>query len=400
MKKNTVPVDMQRVRPIAELLKLLEEELNVIFPEREDFVRQIILALLTREHVLVFGPHGAGKSDLLANVYLAIEGATIAKYQLNRFFTQADIFGTADLKILQEESRVHYNPENGILSAEFVELDELFRANGAVLGMLLGILNEREFKRGRQYEKAKLMSAFASTNSVPAEMVAEDPELAAVVDRFAFHNRVTYLAERESRLGMYTKYIDGATTQQRITLEDLKYISMIVVEANQIADPEFLAVFDDVLQAWKKSSKQNISDRRACKALQVCEAAALLGGRFEVDFVDIYSAGYVLVMGGDGSFEKFVAIAQPIIEKALLDRKPDIDQLNESLLANIDLALPQINAQLTGDSLILANQHYRKALEEAKAIRPNTRAVTEMQSTLVLKIQKNLELINKRINGN
>ena len=68
-------VELDRVADIGTRLRALIDQLGAIFPERETLLRQALYALLTKEHVLVFGTHGTGKSDLLGCLYRSIEGA-------------------------------------------------------------------------------------------------------------------------------------------------------------------------------------------------------------------------------------------------------------------------------------------------------------------------------------
>ena len=64
--------------------------------------------------------------------------------------------------------------------AEIAFLDEVFKANSAILNALLTILNERTFYNGSRRDTVPLMCAIGATNTVP-----DDIELAALYDRFS-----------------------------------------------------------------------------------------------------------------------------------------------------------------------------------------------------------------------
>jgi MoxR-like ATPase len=169
---------------VAEQLRSLREELNELFPEREDIINQVLFALLTREHLLITGIYGTGKSQLVQTVFEAFTGSRTFSAALTKFTTESTIFGVPNVRELREEGRVRYTRSEGIFDAHFAELDELLDAQPALLRVLLGILNERIFKRGGQVEQVNLRTAIASTNGDPVVAVKQSPELGAVMDRF------------------------------------------------------------------------------------------------------------------------------------------------------------------------------------------------------------------------
>jgi MoxR-like ATPase len=63
--------------------------------------------------------------------------------------------------------------------AEVAFLDEVFLGSTAILNTLLGILNERGFRRGATVLSCPLRLCVAATNSLP-----DDVSLAAFADRF------------------------------------------------------------------------------------------------------------------------------------------------------------------------------------------------------------------------
>src|SRR5262249_21679936 len=146
-------------------------------PERDHLVSQIVYALLTRENVLIHGVYGTGKTDLVNAVFGAFETPTLFSIALTKFMSEAHVIGVPDPRELREEGNLRYQRDGGILDAHLVELDEIFDANAPLLRVLLGILNERTFKRGRQIEPANLHSAIASTNGDPEQVIRNAPEL-------------------------------------------------------------------------------------------------------------------------------------------------------------------------------------------------------------------------------
>lgn len=376
--------DADRVARISNEMRGLMGQLKAIFPEREVLLDQILYALLTREHVLVFGTFGTGKSDLLHTLFGAFDGARVFSIALSKFMSEANLIGMPDAVRLREKGEVHYNRDGGILDADFAELDELFDSNAPLLRVLLGILNERQFKRGRQVEGANLHTAVACTNGSPDKEVQKQAELGAVVDRFLFQCRVDYLKEAASRQAMYLKYLSGAQPETRVSLDDLKYLSGIVVDANQITDEYLVQVYDRLLEAFVAKTGKVVSDRRRCKLLQLAEANALLFGRYDVDLEDLLAARWGLCLGGDTKLLKdFDEVAAPIIAEAKAKRPQNVDEVQAKLLAEYETKAPTVPAGCDSGRLVEICRQITALAKQVQEVRPLLPSTLERQKKLL-----------------
>ena len=81
-----------------------------------------------------------------------MQGRTF-EYLLTRFTEPNELFGPFDIRKLREGELVT-NTEGMLPEASLVFLDELLNANSAILNSLLGVLNERVFRRGRETRAA------------------------------------------------------------------------------------------------------------------------------------------------------------------------------------------------------------------------------------------------------
>ncbi len=304
-------------RQVGARLGKLMRELDELYPEREHLTKQLLYALATREHVLVHGMYGTAKTQLSNAVFSSFEGQKTFSVQLTKFMTEANVIGVPDPNRMRQDGVLYYRPEGGILEANFAELDELFDANAPLLRTLLGVLNEREFKRGKQKEQALLHTAMAATNGDPQQVVQQSPELGAVVDRFLFRCNIDYLVRHDSRLRMYKNFAAAKKPETRISYESLAVFSDFVLNKMRISDVQFLKLYDRVLEAYRiKVPDQIISDRRACRLLNVIKANALLNGRTEVVPDDILAVRWGLCMGNDKfQHRAFMDVAVPLIEE-------------------------------------------------------------------------------------
>ncbi len=182
---DDAPVASTDAGPLASLSSLLDDHVVA----HGDVKRAILLALVCREHVYVEGPPGTAKTRL-AELTAKGCGLEFFFYQLHRDTRLAELVGDIVLerKGLDEGDgeRIHQRIEpGGILTAEICVLDDVSRAPGEALNVLLRILNERKFHE----RPIPLMSAIATGNPMDDEYYNEplDP---ANLDRFALQLRV------------------------------------------------------------------------------------------------------------------------------------------------------------------------------------------------------------------
>ena len=81
--------------------------------------------------------------------------------------------------------------EGYLPKTEVAFLDEIFKANSAILNSLLTVLNEREFDNGTTRIKVPLITVVGASNELP-----EGEELGALYDRFLLRLYVDRVSEK------------------------------------------------------------------------------------------------------------------------------------------------------------------------------------------------------------
>jgi MoxR-like ATPase len=248
----------------------LRADLTTNLLEREAAVDAAVLALVTREHALFLGPPGTAKSLLVRSVCERIEGASYFERIVTKFSTPEEIYGPLSLTALEHDQYQRVTTST-LVEAHIGFLDEIFKANSAILNSLLTIINERVFHQGSGPINVQLLSLFGASNELP-----EDNSLAALHDRFLLRVTVPYLADDDSMRALLT--IVPAQPTHTVTLDELS-----AAQAEVSAVPLTGAAIDAIVAVKHELESEGIavSDRRWRQCGKLLRARAWLDGDVE-----------------------------------------------------------------------------------------------------------------------
>lgn len=231
-------VDMSSVKTAREHLLSVEKFLNQIVVGHEEKTRALLLALVAKEHVVMISPPGTAKSYLVHSLSKLLN-AKFYKYLLTKFTDYSELFGPVNLKALAE-GRFERN-WTAIVSAEIVFLDEIFKANSAILNSLLSMMQERIIYDpvSGQPQSVALWTLVGASNEVPSE-----EELQALFDRFALRVFSDYLQDDALILkAIEARWAsDHSNIQPLASMEDVKTlhhfaIRLITAKVKQLGEP-------------------------------------------------------------------------------------------------------------------------------------------------------------------
>lgn len=162
----------------------------------DDGKEAVLLALVAQEHVYIEGPPGVAKT-MLAETTAEATGLSFFFYQMHRDTKLHELIGDA---IIVKEPHAgggelvrSLTRPGGILTAELCVLDDISRAPGEALNVLLRLLNERQYcgpSSGGQSWSLPLRTAIATSNpSDPSSRYYTEPLDPANLDRFALQLR-------------------------------------------------------------------------------------------------------------------------------------------------------------------------------------------------------------------
>jgi MoxR-like ATPase len=275
-------------KPLSEAAAALRQALSGAtrgLVEREALAEMIALAAVAGEHVLVIGPPGTAKSEAVRRIARAVD-SHIFEYLLGRFTEPSEIFGPIDLRRLKE-GFVETETAGMLPEADFAFLDEVFKGSTAILNTLLGILNERVFRRGHSIVRCPLRVCVGASNALP-----EDESLAAFSDRFLVRifvdpvpdPRLEELLEAGWTLDHALAENADGSVFNRATLADLDVLSEAARRSDLSRVRPHLAHAIRLL----RGAGILLSDRRAVHVQGLVAAAAALAGRSRPTDADLW----------------------------------------------------------------------------------------------------------------
>jgi len=382
--KNPSPIEEARKR-----LLQVENVLNQYVVGHENMVKALMVATVAGEHMVVIGPPGTAKSYTI-RLLSSLLNARFYTYLLTRFTSYDELFGTVN--ILELSKGQYVRNWSAIVSSEFVFLDEIFKANSAILNALLSLLQERIIydPMSGQAIETKLWTAVGASNEVP-----EDPELQALYDRFSVKVFINYLDNDAQLLSaLQARWLSANNLTAVATMNDVRIL-------NEYAMKLFIAKVKDLGEIYKlyhlnvtplvkglRSKGVIVSDRTIIEKLPKLFSAYL--ALYGVTMDNIINGIYDLIVYMAKNRDEVNAI-----NKAIEDAMGEVSELAKKLEKAKEY-IKAGNLQAAKDELQnLLNTDINAIVQKASWLKPRVEAIMSVARQYLDRINTIMEQIER-----
>jgi MoxR-like ATPase len=263
----------QLAEPTSPIEQVLFEVKRVIVGQ-EAMLERLLVALLSRGHILVEGVPGLAKTLAIRTVSQAI-GGDFKRIQFTPDLVPADLVGTR----IYNQRTGEFSTSLGPVFTNLLLADEINRAPAKVQSALLEVMQERQVTIGRETHKLpEPFLVLATQNPIETEGTYQLPE--AQVDRFMMKVLVDYPTEREELV--VVQRVTSAPVQVKpiITTHDLVALQGEVDEV--YVDPELMEYAVRLVGATRRPAEYGMADVARYLSFGASPRASInliLGGR-------------------------------------------------------------------------------------------------------------------------
>lgn len=177
--------DVEALDAFGEKVKILRTEIAKVIVGQDEVVKNVIISIFSKGHVLLIGVPGLAKT-LLVNTISKVLGLTYSRIQFTPDLMPSDIIGT---EILDQSRNFKFN--KGPVFANIILADEINRTPPKTQSALLEAMQEKSITvAGKSYKLDEPFFVLATQNPIEQEGTYPLPE--AQLDRFMFNIWLDY----------------------------------------------------------------------------------------------------------------------------------------------------------------------------------------------------------------
>lgn len=297
------------------------DELTHYLVGYEDFITQFKLALLTRNHILLHGETGSGKSYACRVALGAIKGAEVFRTQVSAFTVPDHLIGAQIPEAYLQRGEQIYNLRHGLADCHLALLDEFTDVSEALAKSLNTLLHERLFETKDMRVKIPLHTVLMTANQIPLSK-AWEPVLARIVFRFNATNIQGYF----DRYRMQRIFERTRGVPPELGLVDFEEVIALHKRVKEMPVPDGVHyllsyIVEEYAKAMEDQAHIHLCGRDNTALVDIVRAAAVLEDQ-EVSYSHLPAIKYALCeRGNTEECRRQQAVLDHILEQALPQAK-------------------------------------------------------------------------------
>jgi hypothetical protein len=175
----------------------LYEQVFTILDERfvqvEKLARALALAIASGKNLLLWGPGGHGKSEMVQEALkLLFHDDDLLYLAFGEGTDEATLWGGLNFKRLNDDGVLEYFPERSFLARKIAIFEEIFDGPPVVLTALKDTLTSGFLRKGAQIFRMETRLIIGLTNKDPRSLAEMGPEFEALIQRFPLQLEVKW----------------------------------------------------------------------------------------------------------------------------------------------------------------------------------------------------------------
>jgi MoxR-like ATPase len=283
------PISRLKLQHFQSKVEIVKKEVSKMIVGQQQLVDQILLAILSRGHVLLEGVPGIAKT-MTSKVISKTLSVDYSRIQFTPDLMPSDVLGTSIFNVKTSE----FNYRKGPIFSNVVLIDEINRSPAKTQAALFEVMEERQVTNdGIRYKIDSPFFIMATQNPIEQEGTYRLPE--AQLDRFLFRIKLEYPSFQEE-VDILKRFKNSI---RDVTFEDVQSVLSAVeidefqqlIEEVKIQD-QLIEYIAKLIAETRNNSKLYLgaSPRASLSILKSAKAAAAVRGR---DFVTPDDIQYV-----------------------------------------------------------------------------------------------------------